>query len=531
MVVKLCHHLNKLQKTLKKKLKMMRLMISKTFLLCLKKNCICFLFLVNVTVFSQDKPLSSQTKKQSLYTDMNEDDLMKTTNDLITRKEYNKATFFLSQHYSNFSNNLRVNWIYGYALSMNGDKKQAEAKYIKAISISPDNKNLQIDYARFLYDMGKIDKVASILSKFMDSESKNAELLLMQANISFWKGNLNNARKKIDRIQEIYPNSKITNSLAQQINELSAVYLKTNFEYQSDSQPLNFFAQHINLEQYKSRFLNPKLEISSYHFSPQKELAIIVKASNKFQFNRLKLIANLTGGVYKNLSGKADWVGGLNFSKKLIQNLSLNLGFSKKHELGTIASTAFNLTSQNVFGEIDYENKWLLFYAGYNQQFFEEDNERKLKDNEIQSIGTWVLTQPISIRKFNFQLGYSYSYTDAKDVLFFYDNEGVGAYDPYFTPKKQQIHSGLFIVNYKPTKKLLVEAKVNYGFNATIRNPYSINNIEVDGFYDETFTPVEYTGSISYNLSNGFGAKITYINQETFFYTRENINLGLNFNI
>ena len=81
-----------------------------------------------------------------------------------------------------------------------------------AISISPDNKNLQIDYARFLYDMGKIDKVASILSKFMDSESKNAELLLMQANISFWKGNLNNARKKIDRIQEIYPNSKITNS-------------------------------------------------------------------------------------------------------------------------------------------------------------------------------------------------------------------------------------------------------------------------------------------------------------------------------
>lgn len=73
-------------------------MISKTFLLCLKKNCICFLFLVNVTVFSQDKPLSSQTKKQSLYTDMNEDDLMKTTNDLITRKEYNKATFFLSQH-------------------------------------------------------------------------------------------------------------------------------------------------------------------------------------------------------------------------------------------------------------------------------------------------------------------------------------------------------------------------------------------------------------------------------------------------
>jgi len=53
----------------------------------------------------------------------------------------------------------------------------------------------------------------------------------------------------------------------------------------------------------------------------------------------------------------------------------------------------------------------------------------------------------------------------------------------------------------------------------------------IGGFYDETFTPLELTGVINYSFSDRITAKVTYINQETFFYKRENINLGLNFNI
>ena len=109
----------------------------------------------------------------------------------------------------------------------------------------------------------------------------------------------------------------------------------------------------------------------------------------------------------------------------------------------------------------------------------------------------------------------------------------MGVYDPYFTPKEQKVHDGIFLINYKPTKKLSLEAKVNYGFYATLRNPYRIQTgateYEIGGFYDDTFTPVEVTGGINYSFSNRFSAKITYIDQETFFYRRKNTNLGLNF--
>lgn len=479
----------------------------------------CFFVFLNISVFSQNQPFKSPSN-------ITEENLLKYTKEHISKKEYGKAVFLLNENYFNFSESLSVNWIYAHALYLNGYNQEAENKFKKAISISPLDKNLQMDYARFLYQTGKIKNLESILSNFMDDNSNNVEFLLIQANLSFWEGDIKNAQKKIDRILELYPNTEITKDLSNQIKELSALYVKTNVEYQTDSQPLNFLAFHVVLEKYESRFLNPKLEIADYSFSPQKEGALTVKMSNQFRFDRLKLTAKLTGGLYKNFSGEDDWLAGLSFVKKIAKNVSLNFGYSKNNLLSTIASTKFNLTQEDLFGTLNYTNKWILFQGGYNYKFFKDDNT-------IKSIYSWILTQPIKIRKFNFQLGYSYNYTDSKDVLFVFDSQGLGVYDPYFTPKEQKVHDGIFLINYKPTKKLSLEAKVNYGFYATLRNPYRIQTgateYEIGGFYDDTFTPVEVTGVINYSFSNRFSAKITYTDQETFFYRRKNTNLGLNF--
>jgi hypothetical protein len=289
---------------------------------------------------------------------------------------------------------------------------------------------------------------------------------------------------------------------------------------------MEYLAEHIAVGQYNSRFLNLKLEISNYNFSPKKEQALIVNLSNQFYFDKLKLTADLNGGVYKNYSGKTDWIAGISFTQKLFRNVSLKAGYSKESLLGTIASTTFNLTHQNIVGSIDYNNKLLLFHAGYNHQFFQDNNT-------IKSIASWLVSQPIKIQKFNIQFGYGYSFSDSEDILFIFDNQGIGVYDPYFTPKEQEIHSGLFITNYKPTKKLTIEAKVNYGFLATVRNPYPVldgsNNTVIGGFYDEEFTYLELNGSVNYSFSNNFAVNANYIYQETFFYNRDNINLGFNF--
>lgn len=491
----------------------------------LKTTTVFFFIFLNITVFSQNQSNSSSLKKD-LDTIKSANEILVVSKDYISKKEYNKAVLFLAEHYHKFSENLYINWLYAYALSMNNNNLDAKIKFKKAISIDATNKDLQLDYARFLYKIGKINKVETILSRFLDKNSKNLEFLMMQANINFWKGDIKKSRKIIAKINEIYPNTNYTKNLEEEIATVTATYIKTNFEYQTDSQPLDYFASHIITGEYISRFLSPELKVSRYSFTPENEGALIIQLKNQFYFNKLKLTANAFGGIYINDSDTSDWIGGLSITKDLIKNTSLKVGYAKNNLLGTIASTSINLTYQSLFSEIDYSNKWILLHSWYDHQMYYDDNV-------IKSFGTWILSQPIKLKQFSFQIGYSFNYTDSEDTLFFFNNQGVGVYNPYFTPEEQEIHSGIFIVNYKPTKKIALEAKVNYGFVGNIRNPYPVtttaNTIEIGGFYDATFTPKEFTGNITYNFSNNFIANITYIDQETFFYSRKNINFGLNF--
>lgn len=492
------------------------------------KICIiCFLLFLNTSVFSQNQPLKSTSKVTSLSNKITEKELVSAAKDFISKKEYQQAVELLSQHYKKFSESLVINWLYAYAFSLNGDEKQAYKKFNKAIKIAPDNKELKMDYARFLYKIGKIDEASSVMDFFMDDNSKNVEFLMMQANISFWKRDLKNAREKIVKIKEIYPHTDLTKSLEAQIAQATATYIQANFEYQKDSQPLEYFANHIIAGEFISRFLSPQLEISRYSFSPQKEGALTLKLSNQFYFDKLKLAAKITGGVYLNDSDTSDWLGGISFTKNLFKDASFNFGYTKDALLGTIASTTFNLTQQDLFGVLDYSNKYIALNAAYNYKFFDYD------DNNITSIGAWIVSQPIKVNQFGFQLGYGYSYTDSEEILFFYDSQGMGIYDPYFTPKDQEIHSALFITSYKPTKKITVRAKLNYGIQATVQNPYpievTVGNFETGGFYKADFDYVEVNGSLQYAVSNNFSFKANYIYQETFFYSRDNFNLGLNF--
>ena len=491
----------------------------------LKTSTVFFLFFLNIAVFSQNQTNPSSLKKEINNT-KSAKEILTISKDYISKKEYNNAVLFISEHYDKFSKNQYINWIYAYALSMNNNNSEANSKFKKAISIDDTNKDLQLDYARFLYKIGKINKVETILSRFLDKNSKNIEFLMMQANINFWKGDIKKSRRLITKINEIYPNTDYTKNLEAEIAAVTATYIKANFEYQTDSQPLDYFASHIVVGEYVSRFLNPQLKVSRYSFTPEHEDALIIELKNEFYFNKIKLKANAFGGIYINHSDKSDWIGGLSITKDLFKKTFLKIGYAKKNLLSTIASTSINLTYQSLFGEIDYSNKWIVLHSWYNHQMFSDDNV-------IKSYGSWILSQPIKLKKLNFQIGYSFNYTDAEDTLFFFNNQGVGVYNPYFTPEEQEIHSGIFIVNYKPTKKISLEAKVNYGFVGNIRNPYPVtttaNTIEIGGFYDAIFTPKEYTGSIKYNFSNNFIANITYIDQETFFYSRKNINFGLNF--
>lgn len=477
-----------------------------------------------LNVCSQDNNATNTEKKEIT----NVKSLFDTAKKVIDNGNYKEAVLLISKYYNSYADNLELNWLYAHALWLNNKEKIAKSIFKKALSFAPNNRELRLDYARFLYQTGQIIELEPILKAYLKSDNSNIEYLEMLGYIQLWRGKIKEAKNTVAALKKTESGALKAKSLKSEIDAITAAYISSDFEYQTDSQPLDFFASHFKVSQYKSRFFNPELRISSYRFSPEEERAFTARFSNQFSLDKLKLKGEISLGVYNNISDGNDWIGGLNFVKEFFKNTNLKFGYDKSQLLTTIASTRFNLTQQDLFGEFYHKNKYITVSSGYHHNFFDDGNY-------IYSIFAWALLKPITIKSLEFQLGYSYNFTDSKEVLFIFSDINTGIYDPYFTPKDLETHSILFSANYNASKKLTIQAKINYGLVGNVQNPYPIQatptSVEIGGFYADTFTPQEITGTINYKFSNKFSTRVTYINQKTFFYERENINVGLNIKI
>ena len=478
----------------------------------------------------------------TLFSQTKNDETIQKARTLINEKQYAKAENLLSNYYPSHSDDLETNWLYAQVLHWNNKNNLSEEKFQKAIALSPKNTAIQLDYARMLYESGRFTKAQGLLVLLKENEDTKAESLLMEAHIFFWTGKVNEAKRTINEIKKLYPTTDITNDLFKNIVEATSPYLKTNFEYQSDNQPMKFFGEKFELGQYRSWLFNPKLEITNYNFTPT-EQALTAKLCNQLYFASLGLSTNLSVGIYKNFSEKTDWIGGIDFNLKIVKNTSLKLGYNKKPYLGTLTSTTFNLTQNTIFGDLDYENNKLFsVHAGYNNQFFSDKNA-------IQSFSSWVISKPFKLSDLKIQFGYGFSYSDAKNNLYtskqtltdaisnFNPNETIdGYYNPYFTPKNQMVNSALVLLDYQPSKLFEIGIKANYGFAAKCQNPYIYlqndgigNSVFATNFSPTSFNPYEVSGTITHPISSKFEIKATFTHQETFFYNRNNASLGLNY--
>ncbi len=462
----------------------------------------------------------------------------------IKEKKYPQAEAILAAYYPNHNKDLTTNWLYAQVLHWNYKNKLSEDLFQKAIALAPKNTAIQMDYARMLYESSDFKKAQILIEPLKKLEDTQAEALLMEANIHFWNGNIDEAQKSIQEIKKLYPNTDITNDIVKNIANATSPYLKTNFEYQSDNQPMTFVGEKIEIGQYRSWLLSPKLEVSNYNFNPTQQ-ALTGKISNQLYVANIGFSATMAVGAYKNFSGTTDWIGGIELNQKIVNHTTLKVGYNKRPYLGTLASTAFNLSQNNLFADMDYSNNKLFsVHGGYNHQYFNDNNS-------IETISSWIISKPFSISTLKIQFGYGFNYSNATTNLYtakesltdaivnFSPNATInGYYNPYFTPKQQMINSAILILNYKASSKIELGAKATYGFAAQCQNPYIYLDTDGSGAtifttdYSKTnFNPYEVTAFINGKITSTIEAKLSYTNQHTFFYNRNNLNLGLNFKL
>lgn len=462
----------------------------------------------------------------------------------IAEKNYLKAENQLQAHYRKNRNDLETNWLYGQVAHWNGHDKLSSVLFEQALKIAPDNLSLKLDYARVMYESGRLSRALALINDIKARGNTPVEALLLEANILFWYGKVGEAKSVIETIKQWYPQTTLINQLEKNIAELCATNIKSNFDYQSDNQPMSLFAEHISMEKYRSPLLNPRVEISNYNFST-KNYMLEFNMRNRFLLSRYGLSAAVSAGLYQHFRDKMNWTCSIDLQYKADKNNRFGMGINRKPYLGTLKSTEYGLIQNNISAE--FETEALPFFTahlGCNRQFFDDRNT-------VNSAGGWLISKAQHFKKFHVQYGYGFGYSNSERNVFeptlpvaelikgYTDGMTIaGIFNPYFTPQQQQVHSALLMLRYNPFQKLEIEVKSNYGFYASCNNPYfflqknSTGEIRIGKDFSRVrFNPYDIQASCKYHFSKRLDAILKYQYQETFFFSRNLTNLSLHYRL
>ena len=471
----------------------------------------------------------------------NRSQIISTVNKLLSENEFKLAENLLETNYIDNSSDLEYVWLYAYTAHKNKHEKLAKHLYKKAISIVPDNMDLKLEYARALYESGNLREIQPLINVLKKSAIDQSEVLLLEAKTNYWKGMFGKANESLKEFNSIYPESNLTNELAKSIDDTRSPNLRMYVSYFTDNQPLQAVSEQIEFGQYRSWLLYPTLKVKNFNFSSSSQV-VAVSVSNLFQFVGIGLSSKLEGGVYYNQNiNKTNFIGAVSLTKSFFKKINLEVGLNRNPYIATRVSTTYDLLQNNAYATIESGIiKPIFLHVGYNFQFFDDQNN-------IQTFGIWGLSKPIFKTLFKLQLGYGFSYSDSKTILYVPSKPIVanttdgysiveGEYSPYFTPDDLLINSAIIVMGIKVAKKIEITVKGNYGFYAQAKIPQlssiseQLNNSNITlASYKSKFNPFDLEMSINYNLNNKFtiSAKSSYF--DTYYYNSLNTVVSLNY--
>ncbi len=477
----------------------------------------------------------------SSFSQKNQDTLIEARR-FISENRLDKAESYLEAFTLDHNTNLEAHWL--LALVYNYQNKNIESiesfKYY--IKISPGNKLVMLDLARVYYKQGDIRNTLKITAKLLGDSITRYEALKMEAFSYYWLEKFNTSLVRVSELKKINPSDKEIDGLLDLIRQARMVNISLTGDYSADNQPLTITSEKIEVSKKISFLLKPSLEFRNINFSPNLS-AHGFSVGNDISMVNLGALVQGNIGVFRNQGFDYEAIGKIQIKKKVTKFSNLIVGFNRQPYLGTLASTNLSLMQKNYFANFEYSsNKLLTLNILYNNQIFPDQNH-------IKTFGLWMVTREFKISDISFMLGYGFNYSDAEENTFTPINtleeiladetlksSITGIYEPYFTPERQIVNSGIGVIKYKPSKKIELGATFNIGLLASHRNPYfyldsnAQNSIHFVKKYALTdFSPMEIKSYLSYKAHNKLNFRMFYNFQSTYYYSINNLGLELTF--
>lgn len=466
----------------------------------------------------------------------NNKDTLALVKELANKKETKKAYLILEKYYAHHKNNVEYYTFWQLAqLAFDVyEWKEADKYYLLAISKEPNNKDLLLDYGKFLLNSNQYPKAIKQLTPLQND--LYAKYYLIKAY--YWQGNYSKAKQIIYTLSKDEKKNKDIKYLLNDFAYASAGTLNISSQINIDDQPLTLIAPKVSFSKKFSNTLHPTVAVSMLHFSGNDSVktGYLVNIGNSFQINAIKASLDVTAGMLA-LNGTNSFTANMLLKKKISNSFSSNIDLGRQPYLYTISSSIHPVLYNHAIFACNIDNlKGVTGKLQYQIEKFDDDNK-------INDLSFWALSPSLIRRVIDLKLGYAYqnsnadknTYTTKYSVTTAGDNLA-GFYYPYFTPKQLSSHSLLLYIQAKPNNRFTTTLNVSIPLFAELQNPYLYSTVDsnnkvtiYNGFAKQSFHPINAALKASYKFTDLLSATIDYQYLNGNFYSGHFITASVNY--
>jgi len=463
---------------------------------------------------------------------------------LHEKGSYKEEYTLLAQYRKTHKADVNTEWLYGQAAFFMGKSREMMQVYEANIAANTDNYYLRLDYAFKLVEVGQLEKAKKDLKTYLPYDTANAQIYASLAKIEYWQSNYKVAYSEITNAIRLAPNNTSFVALRDEVELAMSPWVSAGFEVNNDNQPIYtelpsieggmFFGPLAITDasvQEQRIFANGKLLNAQYY-----------KIGNKSLIAKYGLMVRLQAGAVHYPVGKTKATGLVGVDETLFKAVTITAQAERKPYLSMLRSLDTTIATTDVTASI----KWIkpgsfMGQVAYTVSLFDDDNQ-------ISTRSAWVVTPELKLWKLGFRVGYGYSFTTSKTDMYnpvknkaelfediYYSSTVAGSFDPYLTPKNQEVNSVIGVVTFKPAKALSFTLSGSYGFKASIKTPFlygyyddKSNVIVAKDFYKEKYTTLDLHARADVHITRRLSAKIEYGHSHpNFYYTNDNASVGL----
>lgn len=422
-------------------------------------------------------------------------------------------------------------------------KDVAGARSVAEASLAqhPDDVTLRLQFARMLAETGDTERARAVLEPALRGRDR-ARALSLLGTIDYWAGDWSSAARSFEAALQIDPRDAEARRQLNEIRSMAAPRLSLAVDALHDDQPIDAFTPSLQAVVYADPLTPTSVQASTSYFRLSDTASRTLSAaqlgvSTMLPSAHVRLggsVGALTRSWGTSRGSSNDWTAVAFAELHATPAVTFAVRGDRAAYVSTVASlsTPVMVERATVDASLSAHNGWMGQAEAQAQRYPDA--------NVVGNAFVWLLAPVVNERDGQFQIGYSASGQDSRELRYVLATQSplAGRYAPYYTPRQVISHSAIAAARFGRDDGVALRLNGGYAVYASENAPGFVSGTfpsprtsPLLTEFRRTFSPWNARASLGGPAATRWRWLVSAEAMHTAFYTAQSATLQLDYRL